>query len=181
VAALAVLFLLVVFDAALSGFRAAAGRCARIDKRSYYARAMLLGGLAGCLLAAVVGVTAVVLGARTSTPLAYWLDVDFVVKRLALFFTPVAAVASLLLAVRAIRSVDARSVASTLVFGPLTLLRPAVVAAGCAWAIADRVRADVALLASAACLGLLLVTPFLRPLVARASTTTTKPRASASG
>jgi hypothetical protein len=161
-AAVAVLFALVVFDAALSGFRAAAGRSARIDKRAYYGRAMLIGSLVGVVLAALVGVTAVALGARTSTPLSYWLSVDDVVRRLVTFFSPVAVVVLVLFGARAVRSVDARSVASTLVFGPLTLMRPLVVAAGCAFALADGVRGDVALLTVAACAGTLLVHVALR-------------------
>jgi hypothetical protein len=62
--------------------------------------------------------------------------------------------------------VDARSLASTLFFGPLTLLRPIVIAAGGAWAIAAGARVDVALLACGACGGMLLVPLGARRLVA---------------
>jgi hypothetical protein len=161
VAALGVLLALVLLDAALSGFRAAAGRSARIDKRRYYARAMLVGILAGAVLAAIVAGIAVQLGTWTSAPLAYWLNVSLVVARLVSFFTPVAATVLVLLGVRRIGSVDARSLASTLFFGPVTLLRPVVVAAGCAWAVTAGVRADVAILTCGACAGSLLLAPGL--------------------
>ena len=41
-------------------------------------------------------------------------------------------------AVRAIPSVDLRSITSTIAFGPLTFIRPAVVAGGIVWGLAIR-------------------------------------------
>ena len=163
--AVAPLFALValgLFDAALSGFRAFAGRSARIDKRRYYARALALGALSGCVLAAAVGAAAGLVGAYTSAPAEYLSALDATSARMTALFAPLAAALALLLAVRAVPSADARSLASTLVFGPITLLRPAILVCGCAWALGWPVRLDVAALVGSACAGLLLVERCLR-------------------
>jgi hypothetical protein len=79
-------------------------------------------------------------------------------------FGPIALVPLGLLAVRSVPSVDVRSIASTLVFGPLTLLRPLIVVAGGAWILAGEGRPDVRLLTALACLGMLAVEPVARRL-----------------
>ena len=149
---------LALFDAALSGFRAAAGRSARIDKRRYYALALAKGALAGCVLALGTAGLAWLLGANASGAAEYWSAVAVAAARLSHPLRPGRPRA------RAPSPPFARSptrtrgsIASTLVFGPLTLLRPAVLVCGCAWAVGWPPRADVAALAFAACAGLLLV------------------------
>jgi hypothetical protein len=160
--ALALLFAIVLFDGALSGFRAAAGRSARIGKRRYYAGAMVRGSMAAAGLAVLVASLAACIGMQTATPLAYWLSVDLVVHRLLIVFGPIALLACALLALRSVGSVDVRSVASTLVFGPLTLLRTALVCAGGVWA-ALGTRADVAILTLFACIGMLSIPAVVGP------------------
>jgi hypothetical protein len=168
VALLSALLVLVAFDGAFSGFRAAAGTSGQIDKRMYYARAMGTGAVMGACVAALVGAVAVILAARAPSPLAFWQDVSFVVERLVCFFGPIAVFVSALLALRVVRSADMRSIASTLVFGPVTLLRPAVIVGGTAWAALGRAHhSSLTVLGAASAVAMLAVTPCLRQVLWR--------------
>jgi hypothetical protein len=56
-------------------------------------------------------------------------------SRLLIIYLPYAALIVLGFALRAIPSVDIRSITSTLIFGPLTLIRPVVAIAGLVYAV----------------------------------------------
>lgn len=162
-AALSALLVLVVFDGAFSGFRAVAGTSGRIDKRVDYARAMGAGAVMGACIAAMVGAGAIILAAGTPSTPAFWQDANLVAERMVCFFAPMAVLVSALLAVRAVRSVDVRSVASTLMFGAGDAPSARDFVAGTVWAVlggADH--GGVAVLCAAGAAAMLAVTPCVR-------------------
>jgi hypothetical protein len=121
------LAILVAIDGAGSGFRAAAGRSARIDKLGWYARAMARG------VACSIAVMALALVfAWWVADAEFWASSASIAWRCATIYGLVGAPVIALLIMRMIPSVDLRSISSTLVFGPLTALRPIIVVIG-AW------------------------------------------------
>ena len=66
--------------------------------------------------------------------------------RLLQIYLPYAGVIALAFSLRIVQSVDLRSLTSVLVFGPLTLIRPAVALGGAAWALVHMPRAEVAIM-----------------------------------
>lgn len=153
--ALAVLALL---DGCFSGFRSAAGRDARTDKRAYARRACLHGTAAGLVVLAVLAAYCAV-----AVPGRY----DAFVTaggRMLLVMVPYALLVLGALAAYAGSSRPwMQTLASTLVLGPFTLARPLVVVAAVAlaWTVDDaRVRAGAVLSG----LLVLAVEPLLRRL-----------------
>ena len=115
---------LAILDCALAGFRAAAGRNGSLDKRRYYRAAMLRGALVGCVLVAVFAIAARVSGAWhaaiTAARTLVWIYGTYatlVLTALAFYFAPTG---------------PYRVLTSVIVFGPLTLIRRGVIAAGMA-------------------------------------------------
>ena len=129
------LWLLATLDAAFAGYREAAGRNALINKRSYYRRAMLRGALFGQLAVAITGVVTLALLAQSNQPVVLIADLNNAGAHMLFVYIWYAALIMLAFLIRAIPSVDFRSITSTLVFGPLTLVRPVVAVAGIAWGI----------------------------------------------
>ncbi len=124
------LAVLVVFDATLSGVRAAAGRDGRIDKRSYTRAAIARGAASGVVVlaagAALVAGLVLAAGDRAAAWSAFvdagatcvWVFGAFATATLAalsLWACPVG---------------EIRMLATILVLGPLTLIRPVVIAGG---------------------------------------------------
>src|SRR5262245_12251589 len=132
----ALLYLLATVDAALCGYRAAAGRSALIRKRDYYRRAMLRGALAGQVAVLVAGVAASVAILTAADQAAVWAELLGAGRRMLQVYLPYAGILGVAFLVRIVPSVDARSLTSTLVFGPFTLLRPVVLSAGVLWGAA---------------------------------------------
>jgi hypothetical protein len=131
-----VLYVLAALDAMFSGICAASGRNALIHKRDYWARAMLYGfawGQAACLTALLILVVAVASADDRQRAIAEMVSVG---RRMAAVYAGYAVVVLLTFVARAIPSVDVRSVSSIVGFGPLTLLRPAVILAGLARGLA---------------------------------------------
>lgn len=162
-----ILYILGATDAAMTGYRAAAGRSALIRKRAYYRRAVLKGLLyghavlvpAGLLMAVAVRFTL-----RSGAPLE---AVEEAGRRMLLVYLPYAALILTALLARAVPQVDVRSLTSVLIFGPLTFVRPAVAVAGvfAAWsALPDPILLAAALIGIA---GLLALETHLRSLPAR--------------
>jgi hypothetical protein len=58
-----------------------------------------------------------------------------VAARMLLIYVPYALIITITFFVRAVPSVDIRSITSVLVFGPFTLIRPLVVLAGAIWGL----------------------------------------------
>lgn len=144
---------LLALDAGFAGYRAAAGRNPRVRKLAWYRRAVLRGLVAGAVLDAVV--VALVLG----------LGIDAKAAGVAMLqvFAPfaIAVIVSMLLWFS--RSLDVRVLASVLVLGPFTLLRPVVIVAGVGWGWwQDRSHAG-ALVATVVVVGALGLEHVLRP------------------
>jgi hypothetical protein len=127
------LWLLATIDSGASGYRAAAGRNALVRKRAYFLCAVARGALvAQALLAAALA--AALVGAAAMDRASLQTDARAFASRLLQVYLPYTAVMACALLVRAAPSVDFRALTSALVFGPLTLLRPAVAVAGLVWA-----------------------------------------------
>jgi hypothetical protein len=116
-------FALSVTDAAFCGFRDAAGRDARIFKAELFRRG-LLAGLAVCAV-----------GVALAAAVAFAGDYDDLLGAAQAMLPPLAVYASLVLAamgVWATAEADLRTLASVVILGPFTLVRPGVVIAAAA-------------------------------------------------
>lgn len=155
------LYLLAVCDAAFCGYRAVAGRNALLFKRDYYLRSMARGALWGQAAVAVAGVAAGLLLAASHAPEQLLNDFAEAGVRLLEVYLPYAVLIGLAFTVRIVPSVDVRSLTSVLVFGPLTLIRPAVAVAGFAWALYHVARVEVGIMAGIVLPLMLLLERFL--------------------
>jgi L-asparagine transporter-like permease len=140
------LWLLATADSAFIGYRDAAGRCALIDKRLYYRRALLRGALLGQIAVGIAGIVAGAMLATASHPARLFETFDQVATRMLMVYVPYALILTIAFFIRAIPSVDIRSITSVLVFGPFTLIRPLVVLAGAIWGLLAAPTAGVTLL-----------------------------------
>lgn len=129
------LWLLATVDSAFIGYRDAAGRSALIDKRHYYRRALLRGALLGQIAVAIVGIVALGMLAAAPQPARLFETFDQAATRMLMVYVPYALILTITFFIRAIPSVDIRSITSVLVFGPFTLIRPLVVLAGALWGL----------------------------------------------
>jgi hypothetical protein len=129
------LWLLATLDAGFTGYREAAGRSGLIDKRRYYLVAMLRGALFGQIAIAVAA--GIILVMLSMAPHAQTLLSDFerAGSRMLVIYVPYAAIILIAFIFRLIPSVDIRSITSTLIFGPFTLIRPLVAVAGLVYGI----------------------------------------------
>lgn len=124
------LWLLATLDAAFAGYREAAGRNAFIRKRRYYQRAMLKGAVFGQVAVALAGCVMLISLALATDRESLVADYQAAGFRMLFVYVPFAVIILLAFLVRSIRSVDIRSITSTLIFGPFTLIRPLVAFAG---------------------------------------------------
>jgi len=129
------LWLLATVDSAFIGYREAAGRNALIDKRTYYRHALIRGALFGQLAVLIVGVITAVALVSSSDARAQFSDIEAVGARMLIVYVPYAVILLITFCVRALPSVDIRSITSVLIFGPFTFIRPLVVLAGAVWGI----------------------------------------------
>jgi hypothetical protein len=141
-----VLWLLATVDSALTGYRAAAGLSALIDKRAYYRRAMLRGALYGQAAVLTVGAAFALGYLLTADRALLWRDVTTAAARMLSVYLPYSFVLGAAFLIRLLPSTDLRSITSVAVFGPFTLIRPLVAAAGVLWGIAGAPRPVVILL-----------------------------------
>jgi hypothetical protein len=130
------LYVLATVDGAFCGYRSAAGTNARLDKRAYYRRAMWRGAIAAQLVVFAAGLLLVAALAASGAPAVSWRQLIAIGQRMLVVYVPYAALLAASFAVRAIPSVDVRSMTSTIVFGPLTFVRPLVVSGGLMWGVA---------------------------------------------
>ncbi len=140
------LWLLATADSAFIGYRDAAGRSALIDKRLYYRRALLRGALLGQIAVGIAGIVAGAMLATASHPARLFETFDQVATRMLMVYVPYALILTIAFFIRAIPSVDIRSITSVVVFGPFTLIRPLVVLAGAIWGLLAAPTAGVTLL-----------------------------------
>lgn len=168
-AILAALWFLATVDAACIGYRTAAGRNALIRKRDYYRQAMLRGAWWG---QSAVGLALVILVVMIfSAPQRPRLIADLERAGLAMLaiYVPYAVVIAVGLAFRLIPSVDIRCLTSTLIFGPLVLIRPVVAIAGGIAAVVVAPRSEVAILACSILIMMLGLEPLLDRWFGRAA------------
>jgi hypothetical protein len=136
------LAVLATIDSAFVGYRVAAGRNALIRKQRYYRTAMLRGAVWG---QAAIGVALVIIAlliaiVRDRDQLI--IDLEKSGRAMLLVYVPYAAIIAIGFGLRLIRSVDIRCLTSTLIFGPLVLLRPPVALAGALAAVAASPRSE---------------------------------------
>ncbi len=128
----AALVALALADAGLSGFRAAAGRNPLIYKAAYYKGAVLRGMGAGFGALVTIGlVTGAMIFVSSDAPAQYEMFVDGGRRMLGIYI-PFATLVAAAFALYMIKSVELRSLLSTGIFGPVTLIRPIVILAGAA-------------------------------------------------
>ncbi len=123
----ALLAVLAIIDAAFAGFRAAAGRDARIFKRAYYQRAVLVGVGAGVAL--VLALAALTLAALVlaRSPSALYAELLAIGARMLHVFLAYALLVVAALVLYATARRELRILATVSILGPFTLLRPLVV------------------------------------------------------
>lgn len=131
----ALLWLLATVDSAFIGYREAAGRNALIDKTAYYRHALIRGALFGQLAVLIVGVITAVVLVGSSDARVLFSDLELVGGRMLMVYVPYALTLLITFCVRAIPSVDIRSITSVLIFGPFTFIRPIVVLVGAVWGV----------------------------------------------
>jgi len=124
------LALLAIVDAAFAGFRAAAGRNARIFKREYYARSLLHGALFGVALVFALGALTLLLLAPSAEPMTRYAELVSVGQRMLWVFVPYAVLVLSALVLYLVSSHELRAFATVAILGPFTLLRPWVVVGG---------------------------------------------------
>ena len=129
------LWLLATIDSACIGYREASGRNALIDKKAYYRRALIRGALFGQLAVLIAGAATVVALASSSNASALYSSIEVVGARMLIVYVPYALIILIAFCIRALPSVDIRSITSVLIFGPFTLIRPIVVLAGAVWGV----------------------------------------------
>jgi hypothetical protein len=121
------LVVLAILDGTFSGFRSSLGRTGKLDHRRSDVRAALRGGaLVGVLLAPLVALTAadvLITGSRLGT-------YDDTGQAMLLVYAPYAALVLLALGAYFALGWQQRYLASAMILGPFTLLRPAVAVAG---------------------------------------------------
>ena len=148
---------LAILDAAFAGFRAAAGRDARIFKRAYYQRAVLLGGGAGAILVALLAAATGIALLATPSPGALYADLLMIGARMLQVFLGYALLVLAALALYGTARAELRILATVSILGPFTFLRPLVVAFATAWGVAAGVSlpaASLTILSSASVLAL---------------------------
>jgi hypothetical protein len=145
---------LAIVDAGFCGFRDAAGRDRRIEKKPYYAHAIRRGMALGAVVL-IPSAAAIVLIARSSG-LELWPDLLAAAGRMVAVYGAYATLVVGALGVYRVASGDLRTLATVAVLGPFTLIRPLVICAGGVWgaaAAAHGTTAVVCSLAAAAMIG----------------------------
>jgi hypothetical protein len=131
------LWFLATLDGAFTGYREAAGRSGLIDKQRYFRLAMLRGALfaqIAVVIAAVMVIVSIVLVTDRQDLVR---DYDRAGARMLFVYIPYAGLILTGFLFRLIPSVDIRSITSTVIFGPFTLIRPLVAVLGLAYGVAS--------------------------------------------
>jgi hypothetical protein len=136
----ALLAVLAIVDAAFAGFRAAAGRNARIFKWTYYRDAVLLGAGAGACLVLVLALLTLLLLFSSGEPAARYGDLLVIGARMLWLFGTYALLVLGALLVYATARTDIRTLATVAILGPFTLLRPWVIVAATVFGVSAGTR-----------------------------------------
>jgi hypothetical protein len=155
------LWLLAITDAGFAGFRDTAGRDAHIFKAELHRRGIRRGMRHGLALSTVAALMVLTVIALAPAPKARFAELLVLAQLLLL---PLAVYAGMVLAalgVWATAEADLRTLASIIVLGPFTLIRPWVIAAAGAFAAWRSPSLAAALAVAGACGLQLLVGPWL--------------------
>ena len=129
------LWLLATVDSAFIGYREAAGRNALIDKGAYFRRALIRGALFGQLAVLIAGVITAIALVSSNDAGALFSKFELIGARMLMVYVPYALIILITFCIRAVPSVDIRSITSVLIFGPFTFIRPLIVLAGAVWGV----------------------------------------------
>jgi hypothetical protein len=148
-------------DAAFAGFRDAAGRDARIFKADFYRAAIRRGLGAGLVVSLMVSVGLTAMVAIAPDPAARFAELLRCAEWLTLVLGSYAAVVLVALGVWAAAEADLRTLASVVVLGPFTLVRPWVIVAAALVAVRAAPSSWAAAAVIGACSLQLAVEPWL--------------------
>lgn len=112
-----------IIDLAFCGYRAAAGRNARIEKTRYYARALAIGGGTGALIALVLLI--VTLSVDAIHPV--YGELTTIGARFLVVIASYAVLVGAALAAYVLARHEVRTLATVAILGPFTLGRPVVI------------------------------------------------------
>ena len=129
------LWLLATVDSAFIGYREAAGRNALIEKRAYFRRALLRGALFGQVAVLIAGVITAIALVSSGDAGGLFSKLELVGARMLTVYIPYALIILITFCIRAVPSVDIKSITSVLIFGPFTFIRPLIVLAGAVWGV----------------------------------------------
>ena len=151
-----ILVVLALMDTAAAGFRDAAGRNGLLDKVGYYRRAARLGALWGLVPVGVIA--GVVLGLTAVSPdPTLWSDYLRAGQVMTWIYGPTATLVAVAMGIYLSPRFEVRSLATVIILGPFTLLRPVVITAGAVAAVVAVPRWEVA---AAACAVIVTMAPF---------------------
>jgi hypothetical protein len=168
------LCLLAMTDAAFCGFRAAAGRDARIFKNDYFRRAIRRGLAQGFLTSALVAAGIAGMLLLSPAPLERLAELSSTARSMLWVLFPYATLVLAALGVWLAAEADARTLASVLLLGPFTLIRPWVIVAAAVVGALYAPNLAVALAAVGACGLQLTIEPLLDWRYTRATQTASK-------
>jgi len=152
---------LVLFDGLLTGFRAAAGRDGRIAKRAYYRRAVARGAMAALFVVAGHAMLTTMLVASAPDPAGAWQDLLRAGEDCVIVFGSFATLTIVAIVFWFAPNRELRLLPTLLVLGPLTLVRPFVIACGLTWTATRTPTPQVWIAAIAAAVAVLAVEPLL--------------------
>jgi hypothetical protein len=125
------LYCLAILDSAFIGFRSAMGQRGEIDKRGWLLRACLHGAFMGHICVAISGLAVLLVTFTNSDPQRVWGLLNHCALHMLYIFSPYAGLILIGLVFRSsIPILDVRCAFNLVLFGPFTVLRPIVVAAG---------------------------------------------------
>ena len=127
---------LATVDAGLVGFRDAAGRNASIAKGGLYRRGVMRGIVLGQVMIILAGTVILVAHLVSPSAAQVWAAHDRAALNMASIYLPYALVVIAALGIYAVSNPDISSLATVLVLGPFTAVRPLVIAAGGILAVA---------------------------------------------
>ncbi len=116
-----------VLDLSFVGFRSAAGRDGRIDKRNYYLRAMFLGAAAGLVLSAALGAVTWIVMSQLVQPYALFAEMVVIGRTMSVVFGAYASLVVAALLVYGVSRHEIRTLSTVAILGPFTLMRPWIV------------------------------------------------------
>jgi len=123
----ALMIVFAVLDLCFVGFRSAAGRDGRIDKRAYYLRAMVFGAAIGLVLSAALGMATWIVMSQLAQPYALFAEMVVIGQTMSVIFGAYAFLVVAALLVYGVSRHEVRTLSTVAILGPFTLMRPWIV------------------------------------------------------